>query len=220
MKKLEILASCSYEESQNYSGKIVSETDGKPDRVYLNIVVSDGDTSVLGKLNTSVKCVTFINGVDLPSDIELPDGKVFVEYALDTVSDAVNVADSAIPLLRVDDDYSDMKSLKELCQGNPRLRVIGGNLLNIDGVRIGRYDVGKDKGSPVYNGVYDTFVEVPLSGIENVKSIVKKSKRVMSDEDSSSSSKKSSKAKKTSPRKSDLSKSFSSLFSGITDEDF
>ena len=214
---MEILASCSYEESTAYDGKLLVGDSDKPDKLSLNIVSNDGNTSILSKLPLSVRCVTYIGDVNFEG-ISIPKNKVFVEYTQETLPEVINLPEDVVPLLRVDNSFSDMRVLKKLCEKHSSLRIIGGNLLNIEGVRIGRYSNGKDKGSPLYNGIYDTFLEVNLSDLNNIKNIVKKVKR-RSDPESSVKSAKNAKSKKAVTKKSDIAKSFSSLFSG-GEEDF
>lgn len=218
---MEILASCSIEESSRYDGSklmIDREDGGKPDKVVLNIVVNEGDTSVLQRVNSNVKCVTFTSlDIDF-STVDLSEVKfdVFQEFNLgDTIVEQGGVT----PLLRVPDGYSDMRNIWNICNNYPTLRVIGGNLLQIDGVRIGRYSAGKEKGSPVYNGIYDQFLEIPLIEIGNLHEVVKKARKKL--ETSSSEKKtKTPKEKKPAVKRNDVSKAFSSLFGDIEEEDF
>lgn len=216
---MEILASCSVEESLQYKGKLQIESeDGKVDKVVLNIVVDNGDTSILKNLNSNIKCVTFknISEEDLKS-IDIPEGKVFneVEYEPHMLVPRI---DNVTTLIRLPDGYSDMREVKSLCNRGENTRVIGGNLLNIEGVKIGRYDSGKDKGSPVYNGIYDQFLEVDLKDLGNISEKVKKARKKIS---SAEGSKKStgSKKQKVAAKKNNIGKSFTTLF-GSEEEDF
>ncbi|MGV3076449.1 hypothetical protein ACEE21_15330, partial [Clostridium baratii] len=88
----------------------------------------------------------------------------------------------------------------------PRLRFTGGNLLEIPGIKIGRYDKGKEKMSAVFDGVYDMFTEVSLSDI--------KVQRVLSKARSKSSS---GSSKKSSSTKSKKTETFSKFFGGEGD---
>lgn len=216
---MEILASCSVEESLQYKGKLQIESeDGKVDKVVLNIVVDDGDTSILKNLNPNIKCVTFknISEEDLKG-IDIPEGKVFneVEYEPHMLVPRI---DNVTTLIRLPYGYSDMREAKSLCNRGENTRVIGGNLLNIEGVKIGRYDSGKDKGSPVYNGIYDQFLEVDLKDLGNISEKVRKARKKIS---SAEGSKKStgSKKQKVVAKKNNISKSFTTLF-GSEEEDF
>lgn len=211
---MEILASCSLEESEKYVGKLLidSEDGSKPDKVSLNLVIEDGNTSILSNLNPNVKCITYKGDVDL-SSIEIPKGRVFREFSLD---EEIIEQEGVTPLVRVPDGYSDMRTLLNICTLHPSVRIIGGNLLNIDGVRIGRYSIGKDKGSPVYCGLYDQFLEVPLSDLGNIQEVVKKARKKLNNSNSDSS--KTSKPKKTTVKKNVLATSFNTLFSGAEEE--
>jgi hypothetical protein len=216
---MEILASCSVEESLQYKGKLQIESeDGKVDKVVLNIVVDNGDTSILKNLNSNIKCVTFknISKEDL-KDVDIPEGRVFneVEYESHMLVPRI---DNVTTLIRLPDRYSDMREAKSLCSRGENTRVIGGNLLNIEGVKIGRYDSGKDKGSPVYNGIYDQFLEVDLKDLGNISEKVKKARKKLSSPEGSKKST-SSKKVKVVAKKNNISKSFTTLF-GSEEEDF
>ena len=79
-------------------------------------------------------------------------------------------------------------------------------------------DLGKDKGSPVYNGIYDQFLEVDLKDLGNISEKVRKARKKIS---STEGSKKStgSKKQKVVVKKNNISKSFTTLF-GSEEEDF
>ena len=214
---VEILASCSYQDSLKFDGKLVIEgdEDSKSDKVSLNVVVDDPDT-LITNVKPCVKCITFTNGVD-PKKVEGVD--IFNEVPLQQYLDGVlSFDDWSITLVRLPDNYSDMRTVKSICSSDG-VRVVGGNLLNIDGVKIGRYDNGKEKGSPVYNGIYDQFLEIPLSDIGNLKDVVKKARKRL-DSSKEGTSTKTPKEKKLGTKKADIAKSFSSLFSGNEEEEF
>lgn len=219
---MEILASCSYEESIKFDGKLVVEGEegSKPDKVSLNIVIENGGTSILSTIKPCVKCITLHSGVEIGSEVIDCKTDIFVEVPLEeALQNGIEEykQDGITILIRTSEGYSDMRVLKGLCEKYENVRVIGGNFLNIDGVRIGRYDIGKDKGSSVYNGIYDQFLEIPLSEIGNLKDVVKKArKKLNSPSDSKQGS--SAKVKKVVSKKSDISKSFSTLFSGVSEE--
>lgn len=215
---MEILATCTVEESLKYKGGLKIENEGgKPDKVSLNIVVTDGDTSILKDINSNVKCITYKGNVDFEG-CDIPKGKVFKEVSY---SDNMKIdeTEGVTTLVRVEKGYSNMRALYDLCKRYSFVRVIGGNLLNIDGVRIGRYDTGKDKGLPVYCDIYDQFLEIPLSEIGNLSEVVKKARKKLNS-DASEKKSKSPKEKKTPAKKNDIAKSFTSLFSGVEAEEF
>lgn len=217
---MEILASCTLEESKNYNGKLIIENgEGeKPDKVSLNIIVYNGDTSILSSISSNVKCITYIGDVDF-TGIEIPVNRVFREISIDEYlsnEDSISAIDNVIILVRVPDNYSNMRVLKGICEKNSSVRIIGGNLLQIDGVRIGRYDIGKDKGSIIYNGLYDPFLELSLSEIDNVKDVIRKAKKKLSKAEDDSKPRK----EKKSVKRLDVLKTFNSLFEGVEEEEF
>lgn len=226
---MELLASCTVEESQKYTGKLVvpSEDGGKPDKVLLNLVIENGDKSDIKRIGGNVKCVTFlgdtVSGFEEES-FEDPVNGVFheVPYA-DFDVERTPKYHGVVTLVRVPDDYSDMRSLVNICSKRSDVRVIGGNLLAVEGVRVGRYDAGKEKMSPVFNGVYDSFLEVPLADIGSVTELVRKAKKKL---DVDSDGKKNRKPKQKSGEPSTkkkvniFSKSLVDLFDQTEEEEF
>lgn len=223
---MEILASCTLDESLKHGGKLLIERDGsKPDKVSLNVVVDDGDVSVLDKVGKNVKCVTFFNEIPNIEGTDL-EGKpdVFVEVGIDGISDSSDIPtfEGVTTLLRVESTKPNLRELKGYCDSVEGLRVIGGNLLQIDGLRIGRYEQGKDKGSPVYKDVYDTFLEVPLSEIDNLQEVVKKARKRLEGNEEGKKRKngKSGDASSKPTVKKVVNKAFTSLFGDFEEEDF
>lgn len=191
------LASCSFEESKKYKNKLVlvEENVKKPKEVFLNIVTDNPD-EVLEEGIGRARCVT---STVRPSFC--PDeywGKVFHEVPLEEF-EGVDEEEGVICLVRLPEGFCDMRKAYELCSENDeyddvsaKVRVIGGNLLGIPGVSIGRFDDGKEKMSSVYNGVYDFFTEVRLGDIK-VSEVMSKVRSVKQP--------KSSKPKSTAPKK-------------------
>lgn len=111
---------------------------------------------------------------------DIPDvfnEKVFNEYPNELfLSSNTEPEESSdiVKLVRVDKDFSDMRYVLNSCKQDKNVRFIGGKLLNIDGVRIGRFDNGKEKMSPYFEDMYDNFVEVELNNLEGIQEIVKK----------------------------------------------
>lgn len=191
---MELLASCSLEQARGFNGKLVipNEDSKRPDKVYLNVEYSESDGSTeqflerVSELDKSlVKCVSFPEkyaGVLVSEDWK---GRVFVYTTLDTVVQGVNYpeSDGVISLIRLDEDYPSekyiptLRDLARVCENHPNVRFIGGNLLGVEGLRIGRFDNGKDKMPPVFKDIYDTFVEVRLDDLEGLTEIVKKTRK-------------------------------------------
>lgn len=225
---MDFLASCSVEESQQYSGKLVipAEDGGKPGKVFLNILCEDGDKSLLKLIGGNVKCITYrgeMIGFDEESFEDVPAG-VFHEVMMENFSvDDTPQYTGVTTLLRVPDNYCDMRHLYNICSKRSDVRIIGGNLLGVDGVRVGRFDSGKDKIYPVFNGVYDSFIEVGLSELGDVTELVKKAKKKMkASSDESKPRKKKEKSAESTPKKKQnkIATSFSCLFSESDVEEF
>lgn len=159
------LASCSYEESKKYRGRLMTipkDEDEKAEEVQLNIISDGSDIEDIFKGGLGIaKCVTVEGAISsCPQNFK---SKVFkVCYSVDDIEDI----DGVIPLLVLEDGYCNMRELENICREYPSVRLIGGNLLEIDSVRIGRFDEGKEKMGSVFNGQYDAFKEVPLSSLE------------------------------------------------------
>lgn len=206
-----LLASCSYEESKKYNSKIVvkqEETSNKKSKeVLLNIVTDNPDEVLRGGIGVA-KCVTTtVSPSFCPNSLE---GDVFRVYNYgDNLEEVENEVNGVVPLLVLPSGFCDMREVCNLMSKYPTLRVTGGNLLEIPGVRIGRYDKGKEKMSSVFNGIYDIFKEVELDSI-SVQRVVSKAKS------KSSSSKGSSKGstKKTSS-KSGVKETLNKFFGGM-----
>lgn len=221
---MEILASCTLEESKQYNGKLViQDDDSKPIKVKLNILSKDGiDKS---ELYENVKSVTYLG--TFPKFERKEGVSYFTELSLEDVRSGFSETEGITPILRLPDGFSQLKELVGYCSIYPTLRVLGGNLLAVEGLRVGRYEEENKKVYPIYNGIYDNFVEMNLADIDNVTEIVKKAKsKMLSDEKKekkkkSSSSKSGEKKGSSKPKKSSVvSKSFSVLFGDSSEEEF
>ena len=112
-----------------------------------------------------------------------------------------------------------MRTIYELSLSHPGVRFIGGRLLALNGISIGRFDEGKSKMSVNYSDVYDNFLEVKLSEIDNLKEIVKKSRKKL--EDAEDKPKKKKVSKEHNPGKaSKRVAAFSNLFSDVEEVEF
>lgn len=200
-----LLASCSYEESKKYNSKIVlvseEESNKKPEEVILNIVTDNPNEVFIGGKGVAKCITTTVSPTYCPNELK---DNIFRLYNLgDDLSKVEEEIEGIIPMLVLPEGYSDMREVYNISLKHPRLRFTGGNLLEIPGIKIGRYDKGKEKMSAVFDGIYDMFIEVNLSDIK-VQRVLSKAKS----RSSSGSSKKSvtSKSKKT--------ETFSKFFGG------
>lgn len=221
---MKLLAGCSLEKSNEFTGNLVLPNEDKknPDKVMLNIVVNDGNTEVFKHLSGKEKCITFVNEPTLFCPTEL-EGNVFNEVNLQELIDNEGTyptdVKGVVTLVRVPEDYHNMRFLKQICDKYPTVRIIGGNLLGVGGVRIGRYESTKKSIPVVYKDIYDDFVEVNLEDLDGLQEIVKKTrKRAESIKSYEKKSKKSgaSKVKKVPKRAA----AFSKLFDSSNEVDF
>lgn len=166
-----LLASCTLDDAKRYHGKLVfnGDTGKKKDDVMLNIVTDDPD-DILKCFPSSAKCLTTrVRPSFCPKDLY---GNVFHEVSLEEYS-GVDEVEGVVCLVRLPDGFCDMRKVESIVANGEgyndveaKVRVIGGNLLEIPGIHIGRYDSGKEKLSSVFNGVYDIFEEVSLKDID------------------------------------------------------
>lgn len=172
---MQFLASCSIDESKNYSGKLVipSEDGSKPDTVVLNILAEDG-TDVFKELSGSEKCVTCKKSPPYcPTELV---GKLFVEYTLDSFDEDLYEEMGVIPLIVLEKDFCNMKTLFDINKVRTDVRFIGGNLLVMEGVNLGRFESNPSKNSVVLSGMYDSFAEIQLCDLDNLEVISSKRK--------------------------------------------
>jgi hypothetical protein len=157
------LANCEYKDVADIKGRLVSTRDGITTNVVLNILSEDMTDVDFSDRN--IKCITVLS-----DDITVPEGfeeDIFREYTLETLNENANSLPSGVvPLLKLEDSYSNMMEVYNLSLKYPKLRVIGGNLLALDGVKIGRYERGKDKMGIVFKGQYDTYDAIDLADLD------------------------------------------------------
>ena len=143
-----ILATCTVEDltPELLSGKVKSGDE----KVVLNIECSDDKTelgrAVLSLKNNSVMCVTVTKVIqgysELPVVTEEDAGTVFLKFdrsEYDSIRDSIEdiISKGYTPLCVYEDDFCDMRDVYDLCMN--KIRVIGGNFLEIPGTLIGRY---------------------------------------------------------------------------------
>ena len=218
-----IVASCSLSEAVEVNGRLVTvdEEGNKLDRVLLNVKISESDTDVPEMLKKIPKGTVkfFTVDSDITVDTDLP---VFRSY---TLEDALEngMKTEYIPLVNVGDDFPNanvnIRTLYELSLSHPGVRFIGGRLLALNGINIGRFDEGKSKMSVNYSDVYDNFLEVKLSEIGNLKEIVKKSRKKLEDAEDKPKKKKVSKEHKPGKASKRVA-AFSNLFSDVEEVEF
>lgn len=175
---MKILAGCTIEEALKFNGKLTIPNEDKktPDKVVLNLQIEEGDKVDFKSLPKAVEVIT-VNGVSSMKVPESYKGKVFNSLSLEAY-DSLEEYNSEFPLLvMLPEGYCDMRTLKRECEKNSYVRFWGGNLLGIEGVRIGRYDSGKDKMLPSFCGVYDNFMEAKLGELSGIVETLSKNRK-------------------------------------------
>ena len=207
-----ILASCSLDEAKKYRNKLVllQEKDSKkPEEVLLNIVTDEPDV-VISKGIGVAKCITTtVSPTSCPDSLK---GNVFRVYRSDDLDGICDEVDGVVPLIVLEDGFSDMRVVFNLSVEYPNARFTGGNLLGIPGLKIGRYDKGKEKLSSHFNGMYDIFREVELSSI-SVQEVMPKTRSKCS-----VSTRVKKVAQKKPTTKSKRAETFEKFFGGCTNE--
>lgn len=179
---MQLLASCSLEKSREFNGRLVLPNENKktPDKVMLNIVVGENENpeDIFKGLSGKERCITFCKENPANYCPTSLVGNVFNECSVEQLECGdFPMPEGVVTLVRLPEDYCDMRTLKIFCDRYPTVRFIGGNLLGVEGVRIGRYDEGKEKMSPVFcDNIYDNFVEVDLNDLDGLQEIVKQTR--------------------------------------------
>lgn len=173
-----LLASCSLEDAKKYRNKLVVASDDskKPIEVILNVVTDTPDDALKEGIGSAKYLTSTVRPTICPESMK---GRVFHEIPLEDFT-GVDEVDGVVCLVRLPVGFCDMRRVYDVCSTGDeytdveaKVRVIGGNLLEIPGVHIGRSDKGKEKMSAVFNGTYDMFDEVSLDDI-SVKEVLSK----------------------------------------------
>lgn len=229
---MELLARISFEEAKKISGKLIvepTEEGGKPIPVKLNIACSSIEAQEAYKMiGGNVKCITIMdNGVPNFGDVEKLDNVFhFMEFIEFDSFGSYEMIPGVVTLVYVGSDYTDMRYLAKLCSEHPDVRFFSGSkngcpLMAVEGIRIGRYDDGKGKMSPVFQDVYDRFMEVDYSELSNITEVVRKaSKKLEGSEEKKPRKAKSPSEKSVGSKKSNLCNTINALFGESTEEDF
>ena len=163
-----ILAGCSIEEALNYNGKMSVDDE----KVYLNIKTSKDDIKkafTVALENRQVKAITVdgVRGSEVDSLPEVPEKLVGMVFICEDTAD-IKEKNGYEVLVQLENSYCDMLSLYKLSRMYQSVHYIGGKLLEIPGIHIGRFDKGKEKLSSYFDGIYDYFVEAELSELSNI----------------------------------------------------
>lgn len=181
------LASCSLEEARKYKGirlaKAYEKTNSKTgevtratERVLLNVVTDDIQSALEDGIG-SADMVTFTEwpGYTLPSALH---GKA---YYLTTPEDKHLTEEvQGLTLLVEVTGTPNLRDLVTLCATNSTIRITGGNLLAVPGLRIGRLEDDEPRKGVkrlVFKEGYDTFTETTLESLLPLDEIVPRVKQ-------------------------------------------
>ena len=169
------LLNCKLDDYDKYCDKKigvkVTDEDGKEKSLSAKLnLIADRDFKGEYTFNTDVvSCITCKSAGDFKCNVP-----VFLECSFDSFNGAINAGnryinrEDIIFLVSVPDGYKDMRELLSLCNKYPNVRFTGGYLLGVDGLRIGRYDDGKERMSVVFDGQYDAFTEADIDSVKVV----------------------------------------------------
>lgn len=168
-----ILASCSVDKAIEKCDASLSVGNEK---VFLDVeVVEENLNRALTLLlkSKSVKTVTIEGGYSGGKlGVEIPAGKAV--FAVSDYPEVYDVGSLGIKaLVQLDSNFCNMKELYDLTKKYPNTEIhfVGGKLLEIPGIHIGRFDEGKEKMSSYFDEVYDAFLEIPLDELKDVEVI-------------------------------------------------
>lgn len=208
-----ILASCSVDRAVEKCDASLSVGNEK---VFLDVEVTEENLNralTLLSKSKSVKTVTIEGGYTGGKlGIEIPSGKAI--FAVSDYPEVYDVGQMGIKaLVRLESNFCDMKALYDMAVKYPNTEIhfMGGKLLEIPGIHIGRFDEGKEKMSSYFHEVYDSFLEIPFDELQDVEVIrsklSKKTLALLNGEDADSEPK--ARKAKAVPK---LREAFSSLF--------
>lgn len=185
--------------------------------IRYNLKSSTPDTSLYSLLKGNNMLLTFIGCMpneEVPSHCK---GRVFSEYTLEGISE-IPVNPSIVPLVRLPKGYNKMMELKTLSEKYSDVRFVGGSLLSVGGIKVGRYDA---KPSILCDIFYDNFLELSLDELPSSTSLLQEAQNRLSLYQSKPSKTKSTKAKpksKAKPKQNSKAAVISNLFSDLAQE--
>lgn len=140
--------------AEMYSGKsLTAKVNGKKHKVYLKLQCNSNTLEKGIEFAHKSSNILFIeyqgfitdealkrfgvgSGVQINYNFEV--GNNFSEQ--DIVQLLEDIPDGITPVIRLQSDFSDLKSISELCSKYPRLRFLGGNLFRLNNLPLGNYD--------------------------------------------------------------------------------
>lgn len=221
---MNVLLGCKYRKDM-----VIPTVDGHtviPNVIFENEEV---DNALVSNLIGKGYYVTFTGN----SRFNIPEGinnsHVFSEYTMEELESDIELCNPGVTnIIHVSDGvYPDLRLLVSYCNMGENIRVIGGNLLCVDGLRVGRIEGNKPL---VCSGVYDSFIEADESELSDMNTLLEKIKQaekslskamLKSNKSKSSNSSKKSPSQPSEPKKpssnSKKATAFSNLFGFVED---
>lgn len=185
---MNILVAAEYGEVVKYCGKNLSaKYEGKKSRVFLKVFCDDFTLQQavdFAKVTPAVVSLVYqgtyscgaLRGLDGSCGVGV---SVMLDVGLDVTDGDIgrmltDIPAGVVPVICVPDDFCDLEFVYRMCGKYPGLRVYGGNLFRVPGVRLGCVDEGVLLGCGVQRGDMlvatkdgcEALVEVPFAGLE------------------------------------------------------
>lgn len=148
-----IVASADFATAESYKGKSLSaKFMNKKHKVYLKLLCDDftlKNSINLAKVSNNILYLEYQGMTDnvdyqtLSGDtgvniIHITEvGNNFSDVDINDILEKTPLG--VVPIVKLQDDFSDLKKLYDFTRKYPRVRYIGGNLFRVDGVNIGSY---------------------------------------------------------------------------------
>ncbi len=171
-----------FEQALNTAAK--GEVEGKKVNFFLRIGVRestlDEALDKFGKTKTVVG-FDYEGTADFLYGKELPENRIFVTKQVEDLGPSVDFVVKAYPsgvrvILQVPEDFTDMRAVMGVCSRYANVRVDGGSLLRLPGVRIGAVDqedfvkkIAESRVPLVSSGDAGIMASVDISDVDNLE---------------------------------------------------
>lgn len=135
-----------FEQVQNTAAR--GEVDGKKVNFFLRVGVTESNLEEALKKYTACKTIVgfdYEGSAEALYNLDLPANRIFVTKEVADLGPGIDFIVKAYPdvvrlILKVPDDFVDMRQVGQCCTRFANVRVDGGRLLRLPGVRIGAVD--------------------------------------------------------------------------------
>lgn len=206
-----VICSVDLETARKYTGNIKTKYNGVSHQVLFRVMCDDNNVDECIKtatLNSNIIMLDYRGR-------EPVDTSCYIGTFVNTFDDVPHTPKGVVPIVMLDDDYSDIRYLYDFKQLHPNVRFCGGNLFALDSLGVGAVgvDILKSRGIKVKAADYslhnriDAVDEVDINSIEITTGTVKSG---------SAKSTSSSKDKDSTPKPKKPKVDFSAIFSAFT----